>query len=86
MIKKLHPADIADRAKIQTATHFNVHLRRGPTFKINEEAPTLAAAVAIADRIAAEHGKRPLIYAITTGDVSALVPADLINGARAASP
>jgi|GEM_PF-6342011 len=37
---KPFPADIADRAKIATATHFNVHLRRSPTEKINCEAPT----------------------------------------------
>ena len=32
MPKKLHPADAADRAKIATAAHFNVHLRRSPIY------------------------------------------------------
>ncbi|SOC47718.1 hypothetical protein SAMN05892877_13243 [Rhizobium subbaraonis] len=83
MTSKLHPADIADRQKIATATHFNVHLRRGPTEKINEEAPTLAEAVKIADRISAESGsKPPMIYAITPDKMTVFVPKDLVDAAR----
>lgn len=80
--KKPHPADLADRAKILTATHFNVHLRRGPAFKVNEEAPTLAAAMAAADRITLEHGKRPLVYAVTPEGTSVYVPAGVVPKAR----
>lgn len=84
--KKPHPADIADRAKVGTATHFNVHLRRGADFKINEEAPTLAAAIIVADRIAAEHkGKAPMIYAITPEKFTVFVPKDMIAEARKAA-
>lgn len=82
MPKKLHPADAADRAKISTATHFNVHLRRGPSFKVNEQAPTLATAIAVAERIAGEYGKRPLIYAVTPEGASVFVPSDMALDAR----
>lgn len=86
MMKKLHPADIADRAKVGTATHFNVHLRRGPEFTINEEAQTLDAAIVIADRIAAEHnGKAPMIYAITPEKFTVFVPKAMIAEARKAA-
>ncbi len=83
MASKLHPADIADRQRITTATHFNVHLRRGPTEKINEEAPTLAEAIKIADRISAKNGSRPaMIYAITPDKMTVFVPKDLVDAAR----
>lgn len=83
MTSKLHPADLADRQKITTATHFNVHLRRGPTEKFNEEAPTLAEAVKIADRLSAENGRKPaMIYAITPEKMTVFVPKDLVDAAR----
>lgn len=85
-VKKLHPADLDDLQKVATATHFNVHLRRGPHFKINQEAPTLDAAIVVADRLAAEHdGKVPMIYAITPDNLSVFVPKAMIAAARKAA-
>lgn len=83
MTKKPHPADIADRQKIATATHFNVHLRTGPSEKINREAPTLIEAVKIADELGkTASGKKPMIYAITPEKFTVMVPADMIAEAR----
>ncbi|GAA0607901.1 hypothetical protein [Paenochrobactrum glaciei] len=83
MPKKPHPADIADRAKIATATHFNVHVRNGSFEKINREAPTLAKAAEIAAQISAQNGGKPcLIYGITPAKMTVLVPKDMIDAAR----
>ncbi|MCA2378615.1 hypothetical protein ATU3C_17815 [Agrobacterium genomosp. 3 str. RTP8] len=82
MPKKMHPADAADRAKIATATHFNVHLRRSPTSKINREAATLADAAKIADEITAEFKKAPMVYAITPDKMTVFVPKKLVEAAR----
>ena len=81
--KKAHPADLADREAVAEATGFNVHLRISPTKKINEEAASLAEAVKIADRIAADHpNRRPLIYALLPGDKTVPVPKDVCEAAR----
>ncbi|CUX08555.1 hypothetical protein [Agrobacterium deltaense] len=82
MPKKLHPADAADRAKIATAAHFNVHLRRSPTNKINREAATLADAAKIADEITAEFKKAPMVYAITPDKMTVFVPKEMVEAAR----
>lgn len=82
MAKPIHPADAADRAKIANATHFNVHLRKGPTEKINQEAPTLAEAVKIADALNAESRKPAMIYAVTPEQFTVLVPKDMVDAAR----
>lgn len=82
MTKQMHPADAADRAKIANATHFNVHLRKGPAEKINEEAPTLAEAVKIADALKAENRKPAMIYAIMPEGTSIFVPQDMADAAR----
>lgn len=82
MTKQTHPADAADRAKIATATHFNVHLRKGPTEKINQEAPTLAEAVTIADALGLESRKPAMIYAVTPEQFTVLVPKDMVDAAR----
>ncbi|MDQ1184693.1 hypothetical protein [Agrobacterium larrymoorei] len=81
-MKNIHPADAADRAKIATATHFNVHLRRSPTSKINREATTLAEAAKIADEITAEFKKAPMVYAITPDNMTAFVPKEIVDAAR----
>lgn len=86
MAKQMHPADAADRAKIANATHFNVHLRKGPTEKINQEAPTLAEAVKIADAINAESRKPAMIYAIMPEGTTVFVPADMAAAARDGAP
>jgi len=83
MAKKTHPADLADRAKVETATHFNVHLRRSPTDKINREAATLRAAIKIADELSVEGGKPAMIYAITPDQMTVFVPKDMIDAERA---
>jgi hypothetical protein len=83
MPKKLpHPADIADREKIATATHFNVHLRISPTEKINREARSLQTAVEIADAISSGATKPAIIYAITPDRMSVFVPKDMVEAAR----
>lgn len=82
MPNKVHPADAADRAKIATATHFNVHLRRSPTSKINREAATLADAAKIADEITAEFKKVPMVYAITPDKMAGFVPKEMVEAAR----
>lgn len=82
MTKQMHPADAADRAKIANATHFNVHLRKGPAEKINEEAPTLAEAVKIAEALKAENRKPAMIYAIMPEGTSVFVPQDMADAAR----
>ncbi|WP_421404387.1 hypothetical protein [Agrobacterium fabrum] len=82
MSKKLHPADAADRVKIATATHFNVHLRRSPTSKINRDAATLAEAAKIADEIIAEFKKAPMVYAITPDKMTVFVPKEMVEAAR----
>lgn len=83
MPKKLHPADIADRVKIETATHFNVHLRTSATDKINQEAPTLRAAIRAVDEIGIVNGKTPMIYAVTPEKFTVFVPKDMIDAERA---
>lgn len=83
MPKKMHPADAADRAKIATATHFNVHLRRSPTSKINREAANLIEAIKIADEIKAEFSREAMIYAITPEGFTIFVPKDVVEAARA---
>ena len=82
MTKQMHPADAADRAKIANATHFNVHLRKGPAEKINQEAPTLAEAVKIADALKTENRKPAMIYAIMPEGNSVFVPQDMADAAR----
>ncbi len=83
MVSKQHPADIADRKKIATATHFNVHLRRNPGDVTNTEAPNLIEAVKIADGMETlPSGKRPMIYAVTPDRQSIFVPAEMIEEAR----
>lgn len=82
MTKQMHPADAADRAKIANATHFNVHLRKGPTEKINQEAPTLAGAVKIADALKAESRKPAMIYAVMPEGTTVFVPQDMADAAR----
>lgn len=82
MTKQMHPANAADRAKIANATHFNVHLRKGPAEKINEEAATLAEAVKIADTLKAENRKPAMIYAIMPEGTSVFVPQDMADAAR----
>ncbi|GAA4175217.1 hypothetical protein [Shinella granuli] len=86
MAKPIHPADAADRAKIANATHFNVHLRKGPTEKINQEAPTLAEAVKIADAINAESRKPAMIYAVMPEGTTVFVPKDMADAARQGEP
>lgn len=86
MAKQMHPADAADRAKIANATHFNVHLRKGPTEKINQEAPTLAEAVKIADAVAADSRKPPMIYAVMPEGTTVFVPKDMVDAARLFRP
>lgn len=82
MSKKRHPADVADREAISAATEFNVHLRLGPAQKINTPARSIEEAVAVADRLAAEHPeRRSMIYAITAEGRSVLVPKDMQGGA-----
>ena len=83
MAFNLHPADLADRQKVATATHFNVHLRRNPGDVTNTQAPTLIEAVKIAGQMApTPSGKKPMIYAVTPDRQSVLVPADIIEAAR----
>lgn len=82
MPKKMHPADAADRAKIATATHFNVHLRRSQTSKINRGATTLAEAAKIADEITAEFKKASMVYAITPDKMTVFVPKEMVEAAR----
>lgn len=82
MTKQMHPADAADRAKIANATHFNVHLRKGPAEKINQGAPTLAEAVKIADALKTENRKPAMIYAIMPEGNSVFVPQDMADAAR----
>ncbi len=84
MTKKSHPADIADLEKIKTATHFNVHLRRSPTDKVNHEAKTLREAILIADEISAGNTKPAMIYAITPEGTSVFVLKAAIDAERAA--
>lgn len=86
MTKQMHPADAADRAKVANATHFNVHLRKGPTEKINQEAPTLAEAVKIADALNAESRKPAMIYAIMPEGTTVFVPQDMADAARQGEP
>lgn len=82
--KKPHPADIADRAKIATATHFNVHLRRNPGDVVNQEAATLIEAIKIAADMGVEpNGKKPMIYAVTPDRQSVFVPNDMLEAAIA---
>lgn len=86
MPRKMHPADVADRELIATATGFNVHLRRSPSDKINRPADTLAQAVAIADALRADHpGRDVLVYAITPTALSIPVPRDMQQAAREAA-
>lgn len=83
MTKQPHPADLADRQKVATATHFNVHLRRNPGDVVNTEAATLIDAVKIADEMGTmANGKKPMIYAVTPDRQSVFVPADMIDEAR----
>lgn len=83
MTSKMHPADVADLAKIATATHFTVHLRSGPHDKITKRAKTLAAAIRAADKLGtAPGGRKPLIYAITPDKMTVHVPAAMIAKAR----
>ncbi|KQR73494.1 hypothetical protein [Rhizobium sp. Leaf341] len=82
MPKPPHPADIADCAKVETVIYFNVHLRTGPTEKVNREAPTLRGAIKIADEIVAGSNKPAMIYAITPERFTVLVPKDMIEAAR----
>lgn len=83
MAKKAHPADLADIEAVGTATHFNVHLRRSPTSKINHEAATLAEAVAFADQIKAKNpGRNVLVYAITPTGATVPVPQMMQTAAR----
>ncbi len=90
MPMKIHPADVADRAKIASATHFNVHVRQGPSSKINREAPSLIEAISVADTLRAEFGKPPMIYAITPEGGSIFIPDAIVEearqGSRAADP
>lgn len=82
-LKRDHPADITARNQVKAAMSFSVHLRRGPDFKINEPAATLAEAITIADRLSKEHAnKNPLIYAITQENFTVVVPKDMITAAR----
>lgn len=84
MALNLHPADLADRQKVATATHFNVHLRRNPGDVTNTDAPTLIEAIKLADGMGVEkNGKKPMIYAVTPDRQSVFVPAEMIAEARA---
>ncbi|MEP9370609.1 hypothetical protein [Mesorhizobium sp. KR1-2] len=75
MAKKIHPADQADLDAIAQATHFVVHMRRGPADVFKQEAPTLAEAIVIAGQVRAENkGRDCLIYAITPEGNSIPVP------------
>lgn len=82
--KKAHPAETADREAIAQATGFNVHLRHGPHSKTNEPAETLAEAVVIYDRLAAQAsgGRKPMIYAILPNRAAIFVPLDMVAAAR----
>lgn len=83
MTRKLHPADAADIAKIETATHFTVHLRSGPHDKITKRTKTLAAAIRAADKLGkTPGGRRPMIYAVTADKMTVHVPAAMIAKAR----
>lgn len=75
MPKKIHPADQADLDAIAQATHFVVHMRRGPADVFKQEAPTLAEAIVIADQVRTENkGRDCLVYAITPEGNSIPVP------------
>lgn len=86
--KKIHPADAADRAAIDGAVRFNVHLRISPTKKINREAATLAEAVSLFDemKVIPSAGRLPIVYAIMPTEATIPVPADMIEAARAQEP
>jgi hypothetical protein len=73
MARKPHPADIRDEARIAAATVFAVHFRKSPSVTFNEPAGSLEAARIIKARMDAEHGKhgrRAMIYAISSSGVS----------------
>lgn len=93
MRKKIHPADQADLDAIAQATHFVVHMRRGPADVFRQEAPTLVAAMVIANQVRAESkGRDCLVYAITPEGNSIPVPkamqkdAGKATGARERKP
>ncbi|PWK66951.1 hypothetical protein [Aminobacter sp. AP02] len=85
----IHPADQADLIAIAQATHFVVHMRRGPADVFKQEAPTLPDAIDIAEQIRAENkGRDCLVYAITPEGNSIPVPKAMqrVTGADAAIP
>jgi len=64
--KAEHAGDAKHRELIAQATGFTVHFRKNPAEAFNEEAATIAEAMAIRDRLNAEHGqggRRAMIYA-----------------------
>lgn len=81
MPKKMHPADVADRAAIATATEFSAFLRLGPHDKIVERRERLADAAAAAVDLRAKHpGRDVVVYAILPTGVSIPVPKDMQAG------
>ena len=79
--KKLHATDVIDAERVENATHFNVHARRGPAATYNQRCETLAEAVIVRDEW--EHdGFRPMVYALTDGVPQTIVPRDRINQER----
>lgn len=66
--KKIHPADAAHAARVATAVSFTAYLRLSPYEVLREDCPTQAAAEAAAKGMNAksQHGRRAIIYAITS--------------------
>lgn len=87
MATKLHPADIADRAAIETASSFTAFVRISATDKIVEPFTDLPSASARAAALRIEHPTRDvLVYAITGEGVSIPVPKDMQGIAKVAEP
>lgn len=83
--KKLHDADIANRAMIAKATEFSVYQYRHRARYIQERFATLAAAAEHATAVERANPSRPcLIYGYVDG-VAHTVPADMRAAASAQS-
>jgi len=79
-MKKIHPADAADRAAIATATSFIATIFIGTGMFAKKEAATLEAArgeeTALNAKFGNQTGRRALVYAILPSGAQVVVPKD----------
>jgi hypothetical protein len=79
---KVHAAEVEHERRIAQATGYTIRFYKAPSISFGERAKTLAEAVAIAQRLNAEHGKhgrRACIYA-TQPDGRASIPVPYEEG------